>query len=403
MKVKIHPQKIIAQSTTEPIMWGGYQFPKFLRDKDDIYIKFSGRPDSASSYGKDEEKDPVYVSKDMGETWTLSTLKDWENKANILPNGDRFEFKAYPVIKDFEKFPHLSNERKCGEINYAFTIDEVKDILGEKIAKTFRALRTKKGETTPQIEECNVNWDNMPTTFYNDAEPFFVRLFPASTRTIKVDKNNTLWTTVYTYGFDENKKLLSRRVCLHILKSDDFGHNWDYVSTIPYDEKFSPEGGIGVEGFNETTIEFLADGSMLTIFRSGSLDFRFKDYEIPKLYYAKSFDEGKTWTEPAVFYDYGVCPASSRINDTTLVMASGRPGVYIRFCTDPKGEKWDDVIELLHVPEEDFYTAYYEYSCSNVDILVYDEKTLFATYSDFTHNTPEGERAKSIVVQKITL
>lgn len=299
-------------------------------------------------------------------------------------------------------------ERKIKDNNYAFTIDEVKDILGDKVTKTFRALRIKKGETTPVIEECNVNWDNMPISFFTnfgeEKQPLFARIFPASSRNIKVDKNNTLWTTAYSFGFDENKRLLSKRSCLHILKSDDFGYNWDYVSTIPYNEKFNPADGVAQpEGFNEATIEFLNDDSMLIIFRSGTLDWSYKDYEIPNLYYAKSFDHGKTWTEPASFYKYGVCPASSRINDTTLVMASGRPGVYIRFCTDPKGEKWDDVIELLHVPEEDFYTAYYEYSCSNVDILVYDEKTLFATYSDFTHNTPEGERAKSIVVQKITL
>ncbi len=84
-------------------------------------------------------------------------------------------------------------------------------------------------------------------------------------------------------------------------------------------------------------------------------------------------------------------------------MASGRPGVYIRFCNNPNGEKWNDIIELLQVPQEELYTAYYEYSCSNPDILIFDEKTIFATYSDFRHNAPDGKRAKSIVVQKITL
>ncbi len=302
MKVTIHPQKIIAQSTTEAILWGGYQFPTFLRDGDDIYIKFCGRTDSALSWGKDEEKDPVYVSKDKGETWTLSTLKDWESKATLLPNGDRFEFKMYPVIKEFEKAPTLSDDRKCDEVHYAFTVDEVKELLGDNISKTFRAIRTKKGENTPQNEECNVNWENMPITYIKNEEPFFYRVFPASKRTFKVDKNNTLWTTVYTYGFDENKKLLSHRFCVHILKSTDFGHNWDYVSTLPYDEKFNPSDGIvEPEGFNETTLEFLEDGSMLMIVRSGSMDFRLKDYEIPKLYYTKSYDQEKTGPSPKFF------------------------------------------------------------------------------------------------------
>lgn len=401
-KVKIGEPKIIAQSTTEPIMWGGYQIPSIRCDEGVLYVKFMGRMDNIESYGKDEEKDPVFLSRDGGETWERSDLNTWNNKAEKLPNGDRFELKFYPLIKDFDKNFTPSEDRKTLHGTYAYTVEELLPLLGDKLDKSFLAVRVKNGETEAHEEICNIKWDNMPVIFCNTQEPSFCRMNSGGNK-FKFDKNNVMWLPVYSCCTDENGRLRSDRYCTHLLRSDDFGHNWEYVSTVVYDEKFTPESKRGVEGFNEATLEILDDESMIMIIRSGSMDFRYKDYTIPNCYFVRSIDKGKTWSEPRPFYDYGIHPQSVKMADGTIVLISGRPGVYIRVCEDKKGENWDDIIELLQVPEEEKYTAYFEYSCSNTDICVYDDKTLFVVYSDFTQNSPSGERAKTIIVQKITL
>ena len=76
---------------------------------------------------------------------------------------------------------------------------------------------------------------------------------------------------------------------------------------------------------------------------------------------------------------------------------------YIRTCNDPKGEEWDDIIPILTVPEEDVYERYWHYSCSNCGITSFDDNTAFITYSNFKIPAPQGEKAKSIVVRKVTI
>ncbi|MBO5786178.1 MAG: hypothetical protein J6R45_02535, partial [Clostridia bacterium] len=80
-----------------------------------------------------------------------------------------------------------------------------------------------------------------------------------------------------------------------------------------------------------------------------------------------------------------------------------RPGVYLRVSQDISADKWSDVYHVVEVPKEDFYSKYYEYSCCNTCLAVTGPSTAFIAYSDFTLNAPDGRRAKSIMVRKITV
>ena len=85
------------------------------------------------------------------------------------------------------------------------------------------------------------------------------------------------------------------------------------------------------------------------------------------------------------------------------ILSSGRPGVYLRYSGDGNLEEWTDPEFIIKVPEEDVYKAYYEYTCCNTDLCVYDENTAFLVYSDFQLKDKDGRRAKSIVVRKLTV
>jgi hypothetical protein len=84
-------------------------------------------------------------------------------------------------------------------------------------------------------------------------------------------------------------------------------------------------------------------------------------------------------------------------------MSSGRPGVYLRVSQDDCAKEWSDPVPVVEVPREDFHGKYYEYSCCNTGLAVTGPNTAVIAYSDFTLNAPNGKRAKSIMVRKITV
>ncbi len=412
-KVTVSDPIIIAQSTTEPILFGGYQDP-FIRVADDktIYVRFNARRDCPETFGL-EEANPVLKSTDGGVTWEKETdPKAYSKAIKTLPNGDKLQMREWkPILniddETIEKFPKIPESRKnnkwIGEFD-VYTVDEMLPIFGKGVAKEFPCNRIYAGTDEVVEEICKVNWDKMPLQFFNRT---ILRTYCSCP--YDVDKNGTLWMPVMTSYVDENGEAPCRLGSTHLLRSDDFGHTWDYVNSVVYDEeKYNKPNMIDIEGFGECALTCLDDGSIIMVMRSGSL-YPFepkigdKDHPAPYAYIAKTSDGGKTFDFVKPFYDYGIRPWSVKLGCGTIVLISGRPGVYIRTCDDPKGEEWDDVIQILEVPEDEVYTGYWEYSCSNCCVAAYDDNTAFIVYSDFQQKTPDGERAKSIIVRKITI
>lgn len=405
--VSIGEPIVIAQSTSEPILFGGYQDP-YIRcnAKGELFVRFNSRRDCHETWGQ-EDHNPVYKSVDSGESWEIlpDSLYSWITAQKPLPNGDYLQMREHPIVTDLPALPELpENRRNCSAIantHSVYRVDELLPCLGNRVAKEFNAYRIKAGTREIEEEICKVNWADMPLSLFQDS--FIARVFGGR---YQADKNGVLWMPVHAPFITPNGELGSRRSCLHMLRSDDMGHTWDYVSTVAYREEYNDPKAIDVEGFSESTLEILDDGSLFCIMRSGSLHpFQPGDDEhpAPKLYCVKSTNGGKTWSEPTQFYDYGILPVSVKMGCGVLIMASGRPGVYLRICDDPKAERWNDVIPILSVPKEDIYKAYFEYSCSNTGLCAYDDHVAFLTYSNFQLTAPDGRRAKSILVRKIVI
>ncbi len=411
-KLTVHEPVIVSQSTTEPILWGGYQDPKILcGDDKTLYVTFNSRRDCPETIGF-EDLNPVYSSNDGGQTWRLSSQAKWINAHPKLSNGERFALREHPIVKPIDglipipegRFVTKTSDNASIGLGATYTVDELYPIFGEKIAKQFKAERTPAGESEARVEYCKINWKNMPIQHQRD---FLWRMTPVCG--YKVDKNGTMWTTVYGGHVGDDGSMLSKKLCTSLLRSDDFGHTWDYVSTINYEDNYNPpEAESTVEGFDEAALEILDDGTIIVIMRSGSL---FPDFDglennrfpIPKAYIARSEDMGKTWCEVKPFHDYGIRPYSVKLDCGTVIVIAGRPGVYIKATHDPKALVWDDAVDIVKVPEDEVYNKYYEYSCCNADICAYDKNTAYITYSDFTRNAPDTKRAKSIMVCRITV
>ena len=407
--VKLGAPIIVAQSTEEPILFGGYQDPNVRCSEDGtLFVRFNARRDSWLTFGE-EEKNPVYKSIDDGESWerVKHAQDEWMRAGARLPNGDVFYFREHSVLRKetLPKLPILPESRKMkwGGMS-VYTVDELEPLLGERVAKEFKAYRIKAGTDTVIEETCTVIWDKMPVVLH--CEGFLIRVFPHPALCMKIDRNGTLWMPVDAPAINDDGNLASLRRCTAILRSTDMGHTWEYVSHIIYEEGFNPPTAIDVEGFMECSLEFVADGSCIAILRSGSLSpfvIGDDDHPAPIMMITRSYDGCKTWEKPQYFYEYGVLPVTRQLEDGTILLSSGRPGVYLRVSDDPFASSWSDVIPVIDVPKNDVYAKYYEYSCSNTGLAVTGRNTAVIAYSDFTLNAPNGKRAKSIMVRKITI
>ena len=99
---------VVAQNTKEPVLFGGYQDPTIRCSEDGtLYVRFNARRDSWLTFGE-EEKNPVFCSKDGGESWSpvKNGQDQWLRAATRLPNGDFL----FPRTRSFEKrYPSRSS------------------------------------------------------------------------------------------------------------------------------------------------------------------------------------------------------------------------------------------------------------------------------------------------------
>jgi len=117
-------------------------------------------------------------------------------------------------------------------------------------------------------------------------------------------------------------------------ESED-GLHWKIRSVIA-DEHWKLSGA---EGPNEASLCRLKDGRLLCVFRSYGWG----------LIYGQTWssDEGKTWTEPVYSaYAFSVDPRLAVVEDGTVVLSGGRPGVLLWFSPDGTGKDWQ-VIDLV--------------------------------------------------------
>lgn len=168
-----------------------------------------------------------------------------------------------------------------------------------------------------------------------------------------------------------------KRYTLVALASEDYGRTWHYLSTVAGPED-APEGR---EGPCEASLVQLANGDLMCVMRIGSGT----DQQLARAY---SADAGRSWSAVDRLPAFSVEPSLRRIANDTLVLSTGRSGIYLWFSTDACGQEWqpvdvvayhNEVMDTPHHihPRQDFAsqtTAYTELVevAPNRLLLVYD-------------------------------
>ena len=113
------------------------------------------------------------------------------------------------------------------------------------------------------------------------------------------------------------------------LGSEDQGRHWRYLSTMAGPDVV-PDAR---EGFDEPCLIRLEDGDLMCISRVGSG----ADQPLAR---TCSSDGGQTWSAPDRLPAYSVAPQICRLQSGVLALSTGRPGLFLWFSPDPRGQDW---------------------------------------------------------------
>lgn len=438
MKIEVSEESVVYQGPAyEDTIWGVMQFPEIINCKDgSLAIRIHAGDDVWTDFGKDKE---VWcVSTDNGLTWNPAENKIKNDAGYLLPNGDRLFFPLPNGISC--KTSELKEERITTQIlpgdkpekeadgswpypafmfrdiwgckNYIFDFDTLPDQYGKK---EWTGYRIPKG-SDKAVEE-HVPFTHPHYSSYGvDRWGEFSMMPPCPYgRGFRFDSEGNIWVTSYTNAhlnpYNGGVDIYSASV---LYKSTDNGHSFELAGYIPYvaDVTKHPTAHLG-QGFDETALEFTKDGSMIVLLRNTGV-FR-GGPEWNPMYFARSTDGGKTFSEPVEFDKCGVFPNLLKLDCGVILAAYGRPGIYVRACEDPSGIVWENPVEimtekdrsgLMNQPPErpDFHQ--WAGSCCNVDLKPIGPNKAILAYSDFFYPDQSGKtdkKLKTILTRIITV
>lgn len=379
IKLTLSEPKVISRAPESVKEWGFWQFPEieYLSDGR-LHAIFHINTDSEVSYGKQKGQ---AVSSDMGESW-VEDFNMTECGGILLDNGDRLRI----VHKQSIPIDNLTLPSEISEsvsYNSRFKVYDASDFPPELGGWYF--ARMTKG-TTEWVEEQAVV--NIPgeTRWVRSGVlpiPFLWRM--------KKAPNGTLWGI--HYDFRQGDKCPAHLMRAIFVVSEDNGKTWNFRSEIPYapDREKDPYWEKR-DGFSEPNVAFMPDGSIFCLLRTTDGN------GIGPMYWSRSTDGGRTWSDPEVFDNLGVWPAIITLNNGVTLTTYGRPGIYLRATADPSGIEWEDRYEIM-APDASGLTN----TCAYTDLIALDDNTAYLIYSDFYYPDDEGKKRKTILGRKITV
>ena len=112
-----------------------------------------------------------------------------------------------------------------------------------------------------------------------------------------------------------------------------------------------------------------------------------------------SHDHGCTWEEPRQLFTFGVFPALVRLDNGVLLMAFGRPGVWVSASLDGTGRTWTEPVPVIEGELKDAVA----HSCGYTGLLPVGKNEALLVYSNFRYNQQDSQACKSIEVRRITI
>ncbi|HEY8689117.1 MAG TPA: sialidase family protein [Chitinophagaceae bacterium] len=368
---------------TKPEKWGFFQFPSIYRSKDNIVVaKWNMSEDAVESYGKGGHGG-FAVSRDGGKSWSPS-----ENPSIggglLLPGGDRIKIYTPKAIATGElklPIPVVANKGGIGLYKLSELPEILQGVYLNRLAKGGASWVTEHNVLDdPQAVRYTIS-GLFPLVWWGD---------------MHVAADGSIITGIYP-GFYLNEKGGVDPSGVLFYRSTDEGHTWKLQGRIPYQPDLitDPTGDKRLSfGFTEPAFEILSDGTFLCVMRTTD-----NFVSNSPMYFSRSTDLGVKWTKPQTFTKAGVLPRLLQLDNGVIVLASGRPGVQLRFCTDNKGQGWTDPFEMLPFKNEKDPAV----SCGYTGLLATGPNSFLLIYSDFNYRNKDNQIRKAIKVREVTV
>lgn len=370
----------IAGVATKPEKWGFFQFPSIYRSNDNrLVAMWNMAADAVESYGQGGHN--FSVSKDGGKSWDPSEGPLPLGEGLLLPGGDRIKIYTPKALKIGE----LNLPKPIGVTKNYYKISELPDVLQgiylNRLAKKATAWTLEHGILEDSLAVRYSQSGLFPLVWWGD---------------MHVAADSSIITGIYP-GFYLNEKGGVDPSGVLFYRSTDEGHTWRLQGRIPYQPDLitDPNGEKRLSfGFTEPAFEILSDGTFLCVMRTTD-----NFVSNSPMYFSRSTDLGVTWTKPSTFTKAGVLPRLLQLDNGVIVLASGRPGVQLRFCTDNKGQKWTDPFEMLPFKNEKEPAV----SCGYTGLLATGPNSFLLIYSDFNYRNKDNQIRKAIKVREVTV
>ncbi|MXX26895.1 MAG: exo-alpha-sialidase [Caldilineaceae bacterium SB0668_bin_21] len=269
----------------------------------ELLVSYSKNPDSAENL---TNVNGLSLSKDEGATWSQhADVSGLSGRLNISRSdgslaGPNQPYKPDP-LGQWRTF--VGNYGRIGKGGQQYSVD----LWGARIEGLPRDVKARTVQSP---------------TRWAEISPF--------THIIELKPGRHLATTYLTFAGDD-------RYSTVVMTSEDEGRTWHYLSTVATAE----DGADSWEGFCESSLVRLEDGDLMCVGRMGGG----RDQLLARSY---SSDEGKSWSPIDRLPAWGVLPQVNRLSNGALVISCGRPGLFIWFSTDPRGEHWEPFDLMAH-------------------------------------------------------
>ena len=383
--------------------WGRWQFPMISRLCDgQLQVRFSIEPDSEESRGM-----PIACAQASASDgpWRMNEPAAGHEveEGILLPNGDRLKQVELKSRNAAElDLPASRCDFVCS-YGYPRSLYRAVDLPQELAGWRFSRQSAGSCGWTEEAGTMGIPDELRDVTAESarSAEPGSdearqvregVLPLPSLRGPMRVAPDQSLWAATYQFRMFGQTPLYAPM----FLRSTDAGHTWCLLSEIRYqgDERTDPHAAKR-DGFTEPDYNFRPDGSIICLMRTMDGNGH------GPLYVARSADQGRSWSRPAVFDRFGKMPQLLTLaNGVTLAVygASGGPGyLAVRATRDPSGQAWG---EPVRVPVSPVAPGAWD-TCGHTEVVPLDDHSALMVYSDFNFPDAEQNKRKTILVRRI--
>ena len=378
--VRISDPVVVGRSRPHETRWGYFQFPGLCRlPSGDLMVTVNDAEDATSGYGKPLRR---FTSSDEGESWQemaeaapgfgphATCAELFEGECQILAASPTFDLAAAGLHLP----PPVSSLFVYSDFRF-YKVSECPAPLQQFLTR-LRAWRWTPARPTWTPEEVAYHVDgHLCWTFGED-------------RAV----SHTWFEHPPIRHGGELLDVDYRTNCLQPDGSPPDGFSCLLMASSDNGRSFHKRSVLAAGRVYEPMLTDTATGELVCAIRS-------TDHEQRPMLVTYSSDRGYTWETPRVLFESGVFPALVRLGCGALLLAFGRPGVWVSASLDGKGRTWTYPAPIMGGNLK----ALEANTCGYTNLLPVGDSEALIVYSNFQHLGPDGQPYKSIEVRRITV